>query len=454
MSGLEEVNNTNIPEKTNNNFVALPEDGIKLVAKLHFNLRFLQLFFVFGFVTLIGIIIWVKTSGDSKSSRDIAQVTGIQRGWTLHDKGVVAQKDTYRNFMLNIHLAKGVQYKVGKVRTYGMNPAELGVWIDINWDFSQVFYFDPYEVPILQIHESSLDPYILGPTGEIPGLAQMMPRTAKSIPITIKGWDKGRQGAFKKLCKKYDVSFSTIMGGNPEDYMLNFKYATFGQYVVLMNLRDELDNNRMWYILCYHWGFLRDYYRGGTGELPTYFEVQGNRYSVVGYWCKFMKVLETFQAGRLEAAGFVIEKWQDERKRMIAAERRFIKSVKAVKKVDKAYKKLETSAMTYKRDYEKMATVNAKALKELRALIPQIRNFNGKDIKIILNKYKGPIKDIVKANIKKDVPGFYRRWILFIGGTLLFLLVIITGIWWWSKKVTDKLSHSHLAEWYRKKYNR
>lgn len=431
------------------NYLAIEAKAIRKAAHLHFHLKFMWVFICVVVVGLAGLIVWVIQNNNKTRATEFAVLTDAKNGWTLGNKGIVARNETYKNFMLNVHRIHGVKHSTGKIRTYGLESKEVGVWIDLHWDCSIIFHFNPYEVPVVQISESSIDPFVPGPKGEIPGLAQMLPETADNIDSIIKRWDPGRQGALKRICKKYNLKYETFLEGDPRIYMLNFKYATVGQYIIMRNLADELDNNRMWYISCYHWGFLRQFYYEGEGILPTYFKVKGREpYAVAGYWCDFMTVLETFNDGKLEPAKIVIENWEAERKRMLVEERRFIKSIKTIKKQDAAFKKVKESELQLKKDIKDMEVITEKTYKELQQLIPKIRNFNGKDIRVVLNKYKGPVRRWVKAKTNQPLSEVIKWWVIAIIILALSITIGAGGIWFWTKKIVNGFSHSKLKNWY------
>ena len=117
-------------------------------------------------------------------------------------------------------------------------------------------------------------------------------------------------------------------------------------------------------------------------------------------------------------------------------------------------KKLNKSEKQWKRDYTHMEKVTKKTYRELQALIPKIRNFSGKDIRVILNKYKGPVRDWVKAKMKQPITDVIQWWTLFIIIILLSIIIGTGGIWYRTKQIVNRYNHSKLRSWIERHSNK
>jgi hypothetical protein len=435
MSDGQKKKNT---EATKEQLTAIPDKAIAIIVKQAAQAKFMRLAYILTAVAFISVILWINETARESRAADFETLTKVQNGWTLKDKGIIEKKETYRKFMVNVHRVKGVKYAKREDREYGLKPGEVGIWIDLHWDMSVLFKFNPYEVPILQVCESSIDPYSPGPTGEIPSLAQIMPATADRIPAILRRFSKGRQSALKIICSKYNVNYATLHDGDPNEYLSDYRYATVAQYIIIIDSRDHFDYNQMWYISAYNKGFLWGYYKGGKGELPTYYTVRGEKYDVAGYWIKFNILLETFNDGQLEPAMQVVSEWQAQRERMIASEKRFVKSIETVKKVDKSFKNLKTKHSEMMQAYTNMQKTTLKAKDDLRKLVPQIQNFKGNDIRVVLNKYKGPIRSWLKENDQQTKTEVRNRWLIAITGLLTAMLIYSIISWLVGNAVAKK----------------
>lgn len=405
-------NPNNLPDE----MIALHHDQIKNLVKLHINLKIIWVFIFLVFTALVFALIWQHNDNKNRAAEEFKNLTIIKNDWTLKDKGIFEQKDTYRHFMLNVHRVYGVKYQRDSERSYGLRAKEISEWIDLNWELSKLLNFDPYMVPALQKMESSYDPYVPGPYNEI-GIGQVKWETALLVFKIMESMDPGLVRAINKLV--------TIQFSQPAE-LNNFALGTAVQYILLWYLRNRFDYNELWYVSVYHWGgFLYRYYQGGTGQMPLRFKINDVDYNVSAYYCEYRLWVETFNEGRLEPDPVVVAKWDMENKRMLQEEIKLNTAHKRVRSWEEKYKKLELSYNETLKHYEEVKSETEKMKLEFRRIYGEAQNFEGKDIRVLLNSITNSIRSWqqkIDVRLKKSV---WKTWLVAIGIGLGILLAII-----------------------------
>ena len=421
---------------------AIPNSAIDVIVRQHYHLKFMWIFVITVIILLSALIAWVVTKEDKARAYEYAMLTDVKSKWTLRDKGVIEQKETYRNFMLNVHRVYGVKYQKGSVRTYGMSTKTLSYWIDLNWDLQKLFGFDPYLIPVMQIMESALDPYAPGPCGE-KGIGQIKWGTVGIVLIEFPKMNKGMQNRIKRLCSKYNINIHFTTHEELTDPLL----CTMVQAMLLWTLRNEFDYNEQWYTSIYHWGgFLYRFYKKGTGQMPVQFTINDIKYNVGAYYIKLKQTMETFNEGQLEPSKIVLAKWRATENRLRKEEVALNSSYKVIKKLEQKYKKLENShkgTVLANKEMEK-SLKSAKA--EFRKIYGEIKNFRDKDIRVVMKKGKGVVRTWQKEMDKQTSQNFYFLWLAYISGILLLLLIYSFLSWKIGNRLARKRKERKLSK--------
>jgi hypothetical protein len=405
-----------VPSREEMNFIV---EGIKNINEKENRIQGLEkqsriawfvVVFIIFFLSIL--IIYILKNSQKQLASQLKETTWIKDNLHLTDLAPNERREKFRKLMIRIMNVHGHTYRPKNVKA--MNREQKAQYIRLLYEAAEDFRFGYWMVPTLHKKESDFNPIQDGPCHER-GLGQIKWLTAM-----------GAQGYLKCLPtwleKKYKFELH-----KPEDLydpIINTKVT----FVLLYMLRNIYLGNELWYVSIYHWGgFLSRYFDRGRGQIPKAFVINDISYDVAEYITDYWTWKETFEMGELEPGKDVALKWEGKKRKMLQEEVKLNTAYKEMNKVRRQLTKVKKSE-------KELIGANAaldKSLKRLKIEFKKIygeaQTFKGKDIRVLLSKGKGIVREWLKEQKKKDDMGFYLMWIFFISGVLAGGAVMILG---------------------------
>jgi len=264
------------------------------------------------------------------------------------------RESRYYDMMIQIFNTYSWQYDSKYKRA--MTKEQKSTYMKLNWKLARAMDFSPFAVPVIHQMESCFNPYAKHVYGEM-GIAGIK-------------WDTGllafklvdyMPAGYKSIM--YPVDLKTPM--DLEDPILSLKLT----YVLLWYLRRQFEGREDWYILVYHWGgFLSRHWNNGDGEVPTEFKLNGKSYDVFSYYQTFKEMLESYEAGEIEPARPIIDKWQDYYAKLTKEEIDFRMTASIIKKLRRELRERKEIEYELNKKYEEIEKELEKANKQLKKI--------------------------------------------------------------------------------------